>query len=299
MGAKITALSTQVGELEEKNKKQAIEIKLQAIEIKKLKQDNERLNDKINKQDTRIKNQDTTIKMQSKQIRKLKQEKEQLVQDIKKLKEKHDVEIRDLNDRIDEKDEKIQLLNAEIDSMREETDKIDQIASLSKDVDKLKKQNEELLKDNKELKAWNKNGWNMLSEHRGLTTKGDLIDFALHVSIKKLIPNEKRRKAIETVLYQEKIDRNEKNHTMYERHVKGVVNELVVKLNACRLLTKEESQMLRKDLALQAATKYKNDKGKIYQDDKGDSPPKLDETRQDHASFNFQSPASHRSRRVH
>ena len=90
---------------------------------------------------------------------------------------------------------------------------------------------------------------------------------------------------------------------MYERHVKGVVNELVVKLNACRLLTKEESQMLRKDLALQAATKYKNDKGKIYQtkytSDKGDSPPKLDETRQDHASFNFQSPASHRSRRVH
>ena len=85
---------------------------------------------------------------------------------------------------------------------------------------------------------------------------------------------------------------------MYERHVKRVVNELVDKLDACRLLSEEESEMLRDDLAIKATTKYKLTKLKTYTSDKGDSPPKLDETRQDHASHNFQSPASHRSRRV-
>ena len=137
-------------------------------------------------------------------------------------------------------------------------------------------------------------------EHRGLTTKGELIDFAIKVSIEKLVPNERRRReAIEKILYQEKEDTNEKNHTMCERHVKRVVNELVDKLDACRLLSEEESEMLRDDLAIKATTKYKLTKSKTFASDKGDSPPKLDETRQDHPSRNYQSPASIRSSSVY
>ena len=128
-------------------------------------------------------------------------------------------------------------------------------------------------------------------EHRGLTTKGELIDFAINVSIKKLVPDKQRREAIETELREEKKERNTKNHTMFERHAKRVVNELVDKLDACGLLTKKETQMLRKDLAIHATAKSKKDTG--------DSPPKLDETRQDHPSRNYQSPASIRSSSVY
>ena len=234
MEAKITGLSSKVGELEEKNKKQAIEIKELKQENKRLKQENKRLNDKIIEQDARITG--------------LEGAKEELEDQVKALTSKG--------------------------------------TKLMKQNEKLLKDNEELLKDNEELKTWNKKGWDMLMEHRGLTTKGELIDFAIK-SIKKLVPDEQRREAIETILRQEKKDRNTKNHTMYERHVEGIVDELVDKLNDCSLLTRKKLQKLRKDLAIHA-TKSKKDFG--------ESPPKLDETRQDRE--NFQSPASIRSRRV-
>ena len=86
---------------------------------------------------------------------------------------------------------------------------------------------------------------------------------------------------------------------MYERHVEGIVNELVDKLDACGLLTRKETQKLSDGLAEEAKMKYKSIEWKTYISDKEDSPPKLDETRQDHPSRNYQSPASIRSRRVH